>query len=126
MPTFTEGKYVGDWLVYMLSSQYCTTEIVVKSGEGKLSTGSVLGALTADGKYVLSPNTGSDGSQTAVGILMFDVDATSADAKGVLLNDIAQVAPNQLTFDSTVDNATKRAAKMTQLRAVNIKTAKEA
>jgi Bacteriophage lambda head decoration protein D len=55
-------------------------KIVVASGAGKLRPGTVLGKLTASGKFAPSPETGVNGSETAVAVLVGGVDATSADA----------------------------------------------
>jgi len=52
--------------------------IVLASGQnGK--RGWVIGKITASGKYVLSLAAAEDGSQTPVGILAFDQDASAAD-----------------------------------------------
>ncbi|MBC7327553.1 head decoration protein [bacterium] len=45
----------------------------------KLSAGTVLGKITASGKYGPYDDSATDGRQTAVGILGEDVDATSSD-----------------------------------------------
>jgi hypothetical protein len=45
----------------------------------KLPAGTVLGKITASGKYGPYDDTATDGRQTAVGILAEDVDATSSD-----------------------------------------------
>ena len=52
---------------------------IVASGEGVLAEGTILGKVTASGKYAAYDNAASDGTQTAVGILSETVDATSAD-----------------------------------------------
>lgn len=44
--------------------------------------GTVLGRITASGKYTTALSAASDGSQTPVAILVDDVDATLADALG--------------------------------------------
>lgn len=58
-------------------------KITVLSGQGKLVRGTVLGKVTASGKYIKSLSAASDGSQTPDLILAEDVDATSADAVGL-------------------------------------------
>lgn len=56
-----------------------TETIVIVSGAGALKRGTVLGKITASGKYTTALSASSDGSQTPVAILADDVDATSAD-----------------------------------------------
>lgn len=53
--------------------------IVIVSGAGALTRGTVLGIVTASGKYKVYDNAASDGSQVARGLLVTDVDATSGD-----------------------------------------------
>jgi len=45
----------------------------------------VLGRITASGKHTLSPDTGADGSETAAAVLLYAVDATLADAVGIVV-----------------------------------------
>ena len=47
-----------------------------------LKRGSVLGVITASGKYLLSASAASDGSQNPAAILLDDVDASAADVTG--------------------------------------------
>jgi hypothetical protein len=90
-------------------------------GAGKLFAGTVLGMITASGKYVASPNTGSDGSQTAVAILFGDVDATVADVAGVaVIARAAEVRAEDLTYDASVTTLLEQQAKWAQLAAVGI------
>lgn len=58
--------------------------IVVASGEGVLTKGTVLGKITASGKFAAYDNAASDGSQTAVGVLGCDVDASSGDVSAFM------------------------------------------
>lgn len=46
-----------------------------------LKRGALLGRITASGKLVLSQAAASDGSQTPVGVLVHDTDATAADVE---------------------------------------------
>ncbi len=47
--------------------------------------GSVLGRITASGKHKLATSGGSDGAETATAVLLYAVDATLADAIGIVL-----------------------------------------
>ena len=91
-------------------------------GAGSLLAGTVLGKLTSGGKYVPSPATGSDGSETAIAVLFDDVDATDADVTGVVvINGDAEVRKSDLLYDASVDDDTKKNTKATELAAVGIK-----
>ncbi len=72
------------------------------------------------GKVKASPDTASDGSEVAVGVLLLDVDASAADKAGVMISRHAKVRREALTFDATVDDAAKRAVKYDQLKALGI------
>ncbi len=95
--------------------------VTIASGAGKLNAGTVLGKLTSGGKYVVSPDTGADGSQVAIAVLPYPGDPTSADVAAVVIANDAEVKNPMLIFDASVSDSTKRNAKLTQLRAVNIK-----
>lgn len=125
MAAITEGARD---LAFLLSegNGYQSREVItILSGAGKLSPGTVLGKITATGKYWPSPNaqvTGKEGAETAVAVLAYEVDATSADVtSAVAITNDAEVKNPMLVFEATVNDATKRAAKITQLRAVKIK-----
>lgn len=60
------------------------TAATVLSGEGVLARGSVMGRVSASGKLKLVDSTENDGSEKPYGILADSVDATSADATGVI------------------------------------------
>ncbi|UXS04464.1 head decoration protein [Agrobacterium tumefaciens] len=98
--------------------------ITVAAGAGKVLAGTVLGKVAATGKYFPSPVAqvaGKEGAETAVAILGYEVDATNADVATVAVTNDAEVKNPMLVFDPSVNDATKRAAKLTQLRAVTIK-----
>jgi len=83
--------------------------------------GSVLGRVTLSGKYALSPETGSDGAETAVGVLLYAVDATPGDAVGIILaRGPAIVSRAALAYDGSVDDSAKITAKLGQLTALGI------
>jgi hypothetical protein len=85
MTTLTEGKHAGGFLVWEVLRDYTRETVTIASGAGKLEPGTVLGKITTGGKYtVLTPGT-SNGSQNAAGILWAGVDASDADAPGVVI-----------------------------------------
>lgn len=120
MVKFNEGRSPVEGLLSEGDFHYSRETVMIASGAGILSPGSVLGRITASGKYTLSPDTGDDGSQTAAAILLYPVDATSADQQAVVVTRHAQWNVNTLIYHSTVNDATKRATKATQLEAAGI------
>ncbi len=53
--------------------------VTIVSGSGALTRGTLLGKVTASGKYKPYNNANADGSETAKLVLAEDVDASSAD-----------------------------------------------
>ncbi len=97
--------------------------VTIASGAGRLKAGTVLGAVTASGKYVACPNAsvaGSEGAETARAVLAYGVDASDADAEAVVISRMAEVKQPMLLFHASVDNPAKIAAKLTQLAAASI------
>lgn len=110
----------SDWLKSEDGSYRSRDTAVINSGAGKLVSGTVLAKLSATGKFVPAAAAGADGSQTAVAVLVFPVDATSADAKAVIVSRHAVVSHAGLTYGATINDAAKRAAANGQLGAAGI------
>jgi hypothetical protein len=120
MPVLTKQPSMGDVLKYEANPNY-TREVVTLLQGMPYPVGSVLGQITASGKYKLATATGSDGAQTASAVLLYAVDATLEDATGiVVLRGPTIVSHEGLAYDGTVDDAAKITAKITQLAAVGI------
>lgn len=125
MPTsFTETPRDLAFVLSEANGMLSREPITVASGSGIVKAGTLLGKVTASSKYVPSPNAstvGKEGAETATAILAYEVDATSADVATVGITNDAEVKKPMLIYDSTVDDDTKKAAKLTQLRTVTIK-----
>ena len=120
MPVLTEQPSMGDVLKYEVNPNY-TREVITLLQGTPYPVGSVLGKITASGKYTLSPDTGATGEEVAVAVLVEAVDATAADATGLILaRGPAIVSKAQLVFDASVSTAAKITAKETQLVAAGI------
>ena len=85
MTTLTEGKHAGGFLVWEVLRDYTRETVTLVSGAGKLAPGTVLGRITTGGKYTILTPGASNGSQNAAGILWGPVNATDADAPGVVI-----------------------------------------
>lgn len=119
-PLISEGRYASDWLkAESHVKDFSREQIVVISGAGKVDSGTVLGKITASGKYKPVTVAASDGSQNAAGILLVAVDATSADAAAVLIAREAIVVYQGLKYGADIDTSAERIAVHAQLRALN-------
>ena len=85
MTTLTEGKHAGGFLVWEVLRDYTRETVTIASGSGKLEPGTVLGKITTGGKYTGLAPAATNGSQNAAGILWAGVDASAADAAGVVV-----------------------------------------
>jgi len=120
MPVLTEPPSMGDVLKYEVNPNY-TREVVTLLIGIPYPVGSVLGRITASGKYKLATSGGTDGAQTASAVLLYAVDATLADATGiVVVRGPSIVSRAGLAYDGTVDDAAKITTKIGQLAAVGI------
>lgn len=117
---FTEGRHPGEFLLIEGNGQISREAAVIVSGSGVIAPGTVLGKISASGKFAPSPATGTDGSESAVAIALHGCDATSADQKIAIIARSAEVKADSLLFHSTVNDAAKKAAKATQLAAVGV------
>ena len=120
MPVLTEQPSMGDVLKYEVNPNYTREMITLLIGTNYPS-GAVLGRITASGKYTLSAATGADGAQVAVAVLLYPVNATLADATGIVVaRGPSIVSRAGLAYEATVNDAAKINAKIAQLAAVGI------
>lgn len=120
MTVLTQSPSLGDVLKYEVNANYTRDTVTLLAGT-PYPVGSVLGKITASGKYKLATSGGADGAQTAVAVLLYAVDATLADAVGVIVaRGPAIVSRAALAHDATVNDAAKILTKLGQLAAVGI------
>jgi hypothetical protein len=120
MTVLTQPPSMGDVLKYEVNPNYTRDTITLSSGR-TYPVGSVLGRITVNGKYILASDGGSDGAETAAAVLLYPVDATLADALGIVVTrGPAIVSRAGLAYDATVDDAAKITTKITELAALGI------
>jgi hypothetical protein len=123
MPVLTMAPTLGDLLKFELNANYCRETVTLKAGTN-YALGSVLGKITASGKYRLSPATqvaGDEGAETAVAVLIEAVDTTGGDKTGVIVaRGPAIVSKAALAFDVSVDQVAEKDAKHGQLAAAGV------
>ncbi len=120
MSPLIQPPSMGDALKYELNPNYTRETVTLLQGM-EYPVGSVLGRITLSGKYTLASDGGADGAETAVGVLLYAVDTTLADAIGiVLMRGPAIVAREGLAYDGSVDDSTKIATKHSELAAAGI------
>lgn len=96
MAILTESSHAGEFILSEANGNLSTEQIVVVSGQD-LAAGTVVGKVTASGKYAAYSDGASDGTEVAAGILFDAVDASAADAAGVIVERLAEVKGDALT-----------------------------
>jgi hypothetical protein len=123
MPVLTMAPTLGDLLKYELNANYCRETVTLKAGVS-YALGSVLGKITASGKYRLSSATqvvGDEGAETAAAVLLEAVDASAGDKTGlVIARGPTIVSKAALVFDASVDQPAEKASKHAELAAAGI------
>lgn len=123
MTTINEGRHPGEFLLSEANFHRSRDAIVIASGAGKIAPGTVLGRITSTGKFIVSPVTavtGKEGAEKAAAIALHGVDATDADVEVAAITRDAEVKGFALTFDASVSDDAKKAAKATQIAVAGI------
>ena len=109
MTTLTEGKHAGGFLVWEVLRDYTRETITIVSGT--LEPGTVLGKITASGKYAAHDPAAVDGTETAAAILWGRADASDVEVAAVaLVRGPALVNRHDLVFAGTPSEAEITAA----------------
>lgn len=80
----TMNATLGQFLKYEAPQNYSREDVIVASGQN-LKCGQVVARITASGKIAAYAPGAIDGTETAIGILTADVDATGGDKPGVII-----------------------------------------
>lgn len=101
---------------------YCTKQVIVNDAAGTLALGTVLGLVTATGKYKVAVETAVDGSKAAAAIVVeaITVPATTDTKVLVMYRGPAEVSKSALILGATYDNDTKKGVAYAELEAKGI------
>ncbi|MCE8540113.1 head decoration protein [Ruegeria pomeroyi] len=100
MPMLTETTHPGGFLVWEAFRDYTRETITIAAGT--LEPGTVLGKITASGKYAAHDPAAVDGTETAVAVLWGKADASGGDVPAVaLVRGPAIVNRHDLVFAGT-------------------------
>jgi hypothetical protein len=120
---FNEGRHAAEFILSEAEGTRSRDNVTLYggfTGADKLKPGTVLGKLTSGGKYVASPASGADGSQTGVAVLIGWADISDGDVQAAVISRDAEVNGDCLEYEATVDQDSEKTAKATQLAAVGI------
>jgi hypothetical protein len=119
MSVLTAPGVLGDLLKREYDRDYCREDVDLVASADGYKMGTVLGKVTANGKYASSPAAGSTGEETACAVLMQDVPANGVQGLIVARGPVI-VADAALVFHSTVNTDALKSAKQQQLAAFGI------
>lgn len=119
----TEGRHAAEFIMEELGVSFSRDNIVIPAGTGKVGPGTVLGAITATGKFIPSPAAvveGKEGAETAKAINIYGVDATDTDVAVAAIVRGSTVNSHIIQYDATVADDAAKAGKNAQLASVGI------
>lgn len=90
--------------------------VTVVSGQN-LKAGEVIGIITASGKATSYDNDAVDGSETAMGVMYDDCDASTADTEATVITRLAEVSKDKLVWGAGVTLQAEKDAAYTDLNA---------
>lgn len=109
----TEGMHTAEFLITEQPGKLSRDTVTVRvNANTTLAPGTVLGKITASGKYVPFDDASSDGRENAAGILYAEVandTIAAADFVGVIINFGAEVRNDHLQWEDGVDETAGKA-----------------
>jgi len=120
MTVYTEGRHAGEFIMSEAAGKRSRDTITIASGAGVIAPGTVLGKVTASGKYIASAVGAADGSETAAAICIYGCDATSADVEVAAIVRDAEVNGNILTYHADRDQDAEKASANADLAGAGI------
>ena len=109
MPELSEGLHKGEFLVSEGNGSISREVVTILSGR-TLQPGTVLGRLTASGKYRDLNPSATNGAEVAVAILHDAVDAGAGDAQAVAIVRLAEVNAAEIVWPDGISDSQKQTA----------------
>lgn len=111
MTTFTQGMQPLEFLLTDAGTYSRDQEVVTVAGSVALPSGTVLGKITATGKYIKQVDAAVDGSQNAAAILGTPLQGANGDYKSLVFTRDCEVIGNRLNGGSGPSTAAKASLK---------------
>jgi hypothetical protein len=109
MTIVTESRHPGEMIVSEANGARSREQVTLASGNN-LAAGTVLGVVTASGKYAAFDQDADDGTEAAAGVLYAAVDASGGDADAVVLVRDCEVDDGALGWPSDLEAGEKTTA----------------
>lgn len=106
---FTEGKHTAEFLMSEGEGSISREQVTLAAAAGALAAGTVLGKITASGKYVAYSNSATDGTEVAAGVLYAAAPDLATDQPATAIVRYAEVASTALTGNDSAGTADLKA-----------------
>lgn len=122
MTTLSEGRTAGDFLLFEEDNHFSRDVVTIAAG-ADLEPGTVLGRVTASGKFVAADEAASTGEEVAVAVLLTPAKAATTDVTdAIVIARHARVRRLGLVFGASFDTTVKRDAAVAELKQLGILT----
>ena len=95
--SFTEGAHAAEFLLSEGNGTISREKITIVAAAAAMAAGTVLGKITASGKYAAYNNAASDGTEAAAGVLYAGVPDSASDQNAVAIVRDAELLGSALT-----------------------------
>lgn len=116
--TLTQGRHALSFMLQPGDPNISFDNVTLVAGN-ILPPGSVVGKLTAGGKFTTYNNSNSDGSNIAAGVLCYAADSTDGDVAVVVAVRMCEVIADELKFPSGTSGSDITAA-LADLTAIGV------
>lgn len=117
MASLSEGPRQGDIVRWEVDRNFSREEVTVYLASGTtMKRGTVLGILTADGKYTKSASGVTTGLENAVAILLDDITTDATGVKATVLRRFGIIVQGDLVWDASYDTDNKKAVAIANLK----------
>jgi len=120
MTVLVEPRHPGEFILSEANGQRSREAITIAAGAGVIAPGTVLGKVTATGKYVASAVGATDGSQIPSAINIYGADATGVDVSVSAIVRDAEVNGACLTYHADRDQKPEKAAAHDALKSLGV------
>lgn len=92
-----QGNFTAEFLLSEANGTRSREQVTVAAAAAAMVAGTLVGKITATGKYKAYNSANTDGTEVAAGVLYHDVPDSTSDQKAVIIARDAEVQSSELT-----------------------------
>ena len=117
MSSLSEGSRQGDIVRWEVERNFSREEVTLAAASTTtVKRGTVLGIITASGKYVPSVSGASDGTQNAVAVALDDIATNTTGVVATVLRRMGIITLSDLVWDSSYSDQPKKDTAIANLK----------